>query len=411
MSLSQIWAVLRARMRFILTILLIAVICALLFSLLWPKTYKATTNLVLNYKSVDPASGLAISPQLMPNYLATQIEIIRSRTVSLKVVDALKLDQHPMFTEEFAAQTGGEGEIRDWIAAQLERHVRVLPSPESSVLEISYKSDDPAFAAELANTFAAQYLQTSAQLNIDPLKKVSAYLSAQIKAVRENLEVAQIRLSDYQQENGLDDFDSRLDVESARLDELSSQLVLVQKQMPDTASHKAAIDSRRAGLNTTSGSRIRALQQRERDLLRALTAQKAKVLELSRARDQLSALAKDVDNAQRAYDEATLRFNQTSLAGHANLPDVSILNRASAPQEPWFPRLPLNMVLSVFLGLLLGIGFVLATELFRRRVRSAADLAQALEAPVLATIKWAGAAHAELKPARSDVLPSLLPGK
>jgi capsular polysaccharide biosynthesis protein len=45
------------------------------------------------------------------------------------------------------------------------------------------------------------------------------------------------------------------------------------------------------------------------------------------------------------------------------------------------------MILSVFLGTLLGLGVGLIAEMLDRRVRSAEDLVDALQAPVLGIIK------------------------
>ncbi|GIZ52845.1 chain length determinant protein EpsF [Noviherbaspirillum aridicola] len=470
MTLHQIWIALCARKRFIAGTLLASVACALTLSLLWPKTYKASTSLVLNYKGVDPVSGLSMSPQLMPGYVATQIDIIASKSVALRVVDALGLQRDPDFVEAFRS-AGGEGDIRHWIAEQLQGRVRVTPSRESSVMEIAYKSRDPEFAAAVANAFATQYMQASVQLNTDPLKKVSTYFVAQIAALREKLEQARNRLSRYQQEHGIVDTDNRLDVESARLNELSTQLVEVQAQLIDARSRsreaqagggreapevianqliqtlkaslaqaearlavasgkyqpehplwqaaKTEVDKLRselaANIKATSGSIVstaRAAEQRERDLRAAVAEQKSRVLALNRARDELSVLAKDVESARSAHDAAVQRFNQTSLEGHANLPDVSVLSPAIAPTEPWFPRLPLNLAAAVFLGLFLGVGCALLSEFFRRRVHTARDLADALQAPVLAAFEWKKAgADGPGTALRGGGLQRLLPGR
>jgi capsular polysaccharide biosynthesis protein len=50
----------------------------------------------------------------------------------------------------------------------------------------------------------------------------------------------------------------------------------------------------------------------------------------------------------------------------------------------------LNVLVSIFLGTLLGVGLALMLELANRRVRSADDLSEALDLPVLGTIAAAG---------------------
>ncbi len=59
---------------------------------------------------------------------------------------------------------------------------------------------------------------------------------------------------------------------------------------------------------------------------------------------------------------------------------------ASPPLEASSPKILLNTLVSIFLGTLLGVGAALVLELLDRRVRSAEDLEQTLELPVLADL-------------------------
>lgn len=63
-----------------------------------------------------------------------------------------------------------------------------------------------------------------------------------------------------------------------------------------------------------------------------------------------------------------------------------VLNPAAEPTEHSRPKVFLNVLVSIFLGTLLGVGAALMLELGNRRVRSAEDLSEALGIPVLATI-------------------------
>ncbi|WP_223673088.1 hypothetical protein, partial [Proteus terrae] len=56
---------------------------------------------------------------------------------------------------------------------------------------------------------------------------------------RENLEAAQRKLSAFQQEKGIIATDERIDVETARLNELSAQLVSLQAVTADAISRRA----------------------------------------------------------------------------------------------------------------------------------------------------------------------------
>ena len=450
MNFTLFLRILYARRLIIVLTLIVVVAATVAISMVLPKTYKATTSLVLNFKGTDPVTGAPLPAQLMPGYMATQVEIIGSHNVAAKVVDDLHLAESPGVIAQFNEATKGRGSVRDWLADLLARKVEVVPSRESSVLDINFKGSDPQFAAAVANGFAAAYQVTSVQLKVDPAKKAASYINDQIKLLRDNVDAAQRKLSKFQQDNGIVSSDSRLDgidVESARLNELSGQLVVAQGQLmeatsrrrqasgtgadesPDVLSNpsvmnlksslanaearfaeiserlapnhptyqgaKAEVDKLRAELDVqiratsnSVGNNARILQQREAEIRHAVEQQKVRVLELNRTRDQLKLLRNEMESAQRAYETATQRFSQTNLEAQSNQSDIAILAAAVPPLEPSSPKLLLNTLVAVFFGTMLGVGLGLLAELLDRRVRSAADLVEALQLPVLGEITW-----------------------
>jgi chain length determinant protein EpsF len=446
MNFSQFFLILRARQRIIWITLATVVALTVVVSLLLPKTYKATSSVLLNYKGVDPVTGLTLPGQLLPGYMATQIDIITSKNVALRVVDALKLADSPAVVQQFNDATGGKGTVRDWLAALLLKKLDIVPSKESSVVEISFSGGDPQFVAAVANAFADEYQKISVQLRVEPMKKASTYFDAQTKQTRDALEAAQARLSKYQQEHGIVNADNRLDVESNRLNDLSTQLVVAQglssearsrqdmasgnaSASPDVASNaliqnlkvslsaaeakfadvsqrlsqnhpeyiaaKAQLDKLREDLraqqtliSSSVGNNAQIMKQRENAIRAATAEQKAKVLELNRTRDEMNVLLKDVESAQHAFDAVALRSAQTKIEGQSEQSDISVLNPATPPTEQAQPKVVLNVLLALFFGTLLGVGLGLGAEMLDRRVRSERDLAEALQIPVLGAISW-----------------------
>ena len=445
MNVHQFLLILLARKKIILGTLLVTVLLALGWSLIQQKTYKATASVLLNYKGVDPVSGLTMPGNLMPGYMATQMDIITSKNVALRVVDSLRLASSPAVQAQWREASEGKGSVRDWLADLLLKKLEIMPSRESSVVEISFKGADPAFAAAVANAFADEYQKISVQLKTEPAKKASSYFNEQTKQLRDNLEAAQARLSKYQQEKGIVSLDNnRVDVELSRLSDLSAQLVAAQTQAmeassrermatgvgsPDVANNalvqslrvslasgeaklaeaasrygrnhpayqsaQAEVSKMRAELNAALGSVSKSVganaqvyRQREAELRAELAAQKTRVLELNRTRDELGVMLKDLDSAQRAFDAASSRFSQTRIEAQAEQSDISILNPAVPPTEPAGPRVLLNTLVSILLGTILGVGLALLLELINRPVRSAGDVKDMLGIPVLGTIEW-----------------------
>lgn len=445
MNLNLLLLTLRARYNIILLTLGVTVFATAAITLILPRNYVAGVSMVVNYKGVDPLTGLSVPAQLMPGYIATQVDIINSKSVALKVVDNLKLASSPEVQARFKDATEGRGTVRDWVADQLLQQVDVVPARESSVLTINFSGNEPQFVSAVANAFASAYLDMSVQLKIGPPQQASGYLSTQVKALREQYERAQSRLSKYQQANNIYSADNRVDVETARLNELSSQLVVVQSQSMDAASRRRQVEgdasnspdvmgnplvqslktslslaeakfadtSQRLASNhpqyisaksevdklrSNLGEQIRIssrsvvatadiTERRESELREALAAQKAKVQALNGARDEFNVLTNEMENARRAYELASQRLNQISLEGQARQADIAVLTAATPPLAPAGPRVLLNIALAIVVGAILGVGAALILELLDQRIRSKTHLSESLDLPVLGVIR------------------------
>ena len=144
MNFYQLLRVLWARKWIAIAIALTVLLTTTIVSFLIPKSYSASTSLVLDFKGSDPVNGNNSIPiQLLPGYMATQIDIISSQRVALKVVDALKLVDNFAVREDFQKATKGKGNIREWLATLLSKKLDVKPSKESSVVALSYAGADP----------------------------------------------------------------------------------------------------------------------------------------------------------------------------------------------------------------------------------------------------------------------------
>lgn len=447
MNARQFMSILLARRKLILGILAVTVLLTLAVNLLQPSAYKATASVLLNYKGVDPLTGVTTPGQLLPGYMATQIDIIGSKHVALRVVDGLKLANSPAARQQFQSAADGRGDIRDWLADLLRKKIDILPSRESSVVDISFSGADPQFAALVANAFAEEYQRASVGLKTEPMKKAASYFGEQTRQLRDNVETAQSRLSKYQQEKGIVSLDNnRVDIELSRLNDLSAQLVAAQSSVmeatsrqqvangaaavsPDVANNaliqslrislaaaegrfaetsqrlarnhpqyqsaRAELDRLRKELQTATttvarsvGSNADVLRQREEALRAALALQRTRVLQLNRTRDELGVLIKDLDSAQRAFDAASARAFQTRIEAQSEQSDIAILNPAVAPLEPSAPRALLNTLAAFIIGTALGVTVAMARELQRRPIRSSDDLLELDAIPLLGTISW-----------------------
>lgn len=449
MNLRQILSILRARQRLALSIFVLVVATVVAVSLLLPKQYVGSASVVVDVKP-DPVTALASPVAALPAFMATQVDILTSDRVTLRVIRSLKLTEVQQVRDDWLSATGGEGSLEQWLVKLVQKRLDVKPSRESNVITVNYKGPSPEFAAEMANAFARAYIATTLELRADPARQYSSFFSDQARTARETLERAQARLSAFQRAKGIVASEERMDVETARLNELSSQLVQIQSIVADSASRQSAAQGTKAdrtqevlanplisGMKaelTRSEARLQELiarygekhpqviearaniaelrqrldgetrrvtegtvvstginRQRESQLRRELEAQRAKVLQLKAVRDEGQVLMRDVEVAQRAFETLANRQSQTAVESQANQSYVNMLTVAEPPVEADSPRLLLNTVLAVFFGALFAVGGALVVELNDRRVRIPADVVEALQLPLLGILPAPGA--------------------
>jgi chain length determinant protein EpsF len=454
MTPQQFLLILKARYKLALLIFALTVAITVGVSLAMAKQYTASAALVVDVKSPDPVSGLMLQGMMAPGYMSTQIDIINSDRVAKAVVKLLHLDQSAAVRQQWQEDTKGKGQLNDWLASLLSQKLDVKPARDSNVITINYSGTDPDFAAAVANAFSQAYIDVNLDLRLAPARHYASFFEEQAKGARDKLEVAQKVMSTYQQVNGITTADERMDYETARLNETSSQLTVVQGQTTDSQSKRmnaradtmaevmqsplvngikadiARMEGKLADSNITLGKNhpqtLRAEselatmkaqlvaetqkitnaiettyqvgKQRERQLQGTLAGQKSRVLLLNKQRDELNVMRRDIESAQRTFELLSQRASQANIESQANQTNISVLNPAVAPQDPSKPRLLLNTLVAIILGALLGLTAALVMELTHRRIRSVEDLLEALDIPSLGSVASATALFGRTPP-------------
>jgi polysaccharide biosynthesis transport protein len=437
MGISRLLKVILARWKIVLLVFILAGAIGVAVAYQLPTSYSANAVVMIESKA-DPVAGVA---QIMaPNFLTTQVDVIKSTRVSNKVITALKLQENPTLRAQFS-ESAAQGTYEEWLSRLLQKNLVAEPGRGSNVVRITYTSSDARFSALMANAFVAAYLDAVLEMRIEPAKRYSSFFDDRSKALRENLEKSQAKLSEFQKTKGVVTTDERQDIELAKLNELQGQLLQVQAQAIESSSrqtqsqqaadrtqevlnnglitgirqeiikqetkllelttrlgdnHPQVIETRNglADLRQKVESETRRItssvgvsntinRQRESDIRAALEAQRAKVLRMRQTRDEISVMVRDVEAAQRAYDGVQQRFNQSSLESQNQQSNISVLNQAEIPNETKSQIFMKNAAKALIAALGLALLSGLIKEFFDRRVRSLEDISSIVELQVI----------------------------
>lgn len=442
-TVSHLLRILRARWLTISMMTAMAVAAGVAATLLLPKRYVATATVLVDVKSPDPLNGLFSQGMMSPSYMNTQVDLIGSDRVARRVVREMRLGEDSETLNLWKSSTQGEGDLEAWLAEWLGKGLEVKSTRETNLVQVTYRSQNPDFAAKAANAFVKAYIDTTLELRVAPARQYKDFFDTSARQLREDLETAQRNLSAFQQKNGLIGNEEALDIEAARLNALVAQLVLMQSQASDSGSRQAQASSgdrtqealasplvsglradlqrnrtRLSELESTLGDnhpqvqQLRANiaelntriteetnrvvggvrvnnavnQQRLAELQAEVDRQRAKILRVKSTRDEATVLKRDVESAQKNYDGVLARASQMGLESQAGQTNVLMIGMATVPSRADSPKPLRNIASAVFLGLLGGLLLALINEARDQRIRTDDQAAALLRQPIVTVV-------------------------
>ena len=300
-DLREYWRILVKRRWTVLGVVAIVVTAALLSTLLMIPEYRSTAQVqispqgarILSYD--DFAGEQAGGSRGFQEFLTTQYEILRSRSLAEEVVRAEGLVDHPELRGEVRQRSvlaearglvgavrsafttsdagGAESNGRDPVrsaANRLRDRVEVQPVRNSHLVNISVSAFDPELAARVANAVAEQYMRTSLQRRYEAGDEAREFLETQLADMRISLERSDQALMDFARENNVADLEERLSMTRTAIRRLSDRLNEVQGELVQISSWRDLIEQGRIDhLDPVVNSEV--LADLERRLLEANT--------------------------------------------------------------------------------------------------------------------------------------------
>lgn len=266
LDLAQYWQTIRRYLWRILSLaVLITILVALIVMSLTPQ-YKASATLLIESNqakitSIEEVYGLDSSRK---EYFQTQYEILKSRQVAEKVVEKLKLHEHPTFDPEYVNnKSGAVSETLDSLKQSLLKALPFLPQKEAvtlteeqqlsmrkryatsmfmkaleisplvntQVVKISYEHESPQFAATIANAVGDVYIENYLQAKLEMTAKATTWLNESLQGLRDKLNVSEKTLADFYENEQLVNIDGVVGLASEELQQLSELLLEAQTSL------------------------------------------------------------------------------------------------------------------------------------------------------------------------------------
>jgi succinoglycan biosynthesis transport protein ExoP len=372
------------------------------------------------------------------DFYNTQFKVLRSKGLGEKVVARLKLtDREPFKTSADSASL-------------FMGHVGVDPVPESRLVYVTVTHRDPREAALWANTLGDVYIEQSLATRIESARKAMEWLQERLVATQQGMRDAQDKLFQSYRSQDLFVPEGSVSAVSTSIAKLNEDYVQAQARritieaalkqaremqgrgedldvLPQVAADATVIafNTQIAGLNVELGrlsekfkeghpevQKVKAqveqlkkakharaaqildgldaeytqLRKREAELRGAIDGQKTQAANQSRKATELEALRKEAESAKGLYEVLLQKLNETDIAASIRSNNVSVVDRASAPQFPVRPQKRRSALAGMLLGLLAGLGLVLARDYLANTIRDPEEVERYLHLDLLAAV-------------------------
>jgi capsular exopolysaccharide synthesis family protein len=460
-SLPELWQLLLKRRSTFFLCLGVAVVLAIIASLILPTRYEGVGRLTLDFDSnalqdaVANMSGGADSADLK---LQTQVKVLETDSLAWEVIKRLRLDQHPeasprMFGIGPVRCLTGQGqsvesitpECRDVLLSEFHRRLKVQALPRTQIIETRYRSRSRELAAQVVNTMAETYTETSFQTKYGAALRASKWVSGQLDEAKNNAQNAQEKFIAYQKQTGIIGTDENHNVLIERLDAINQQLVVAEAarivregryrasldEDPESLvemtpgsplqvlhAEQVALDSQYAQLDAKFGAAYPRVQQvkaqldkanvalnteiaRSRDKIKSeyeaalkgetllreeFEEQKQQAYDTSEATVQVALLKRDVDASRDLYEQLVKQLNEAGILAGLRSTNVTVIDPASIPIRRVEPSIGLNLVFGVFAGSLFGVALCFLQENIDTTILSLNDVAAVGTLPALGIV-------------------------
>lgn len=374
----------------------------------------------------DPYS---VSAGRQLDYYNTQYKILKSPSLARRVLESLPAGNNS------PPSTAG-----------ILQMVNIKPIAQSELADIVVIGPDPEMTAQIANTWADQFIRMSIESKFESVQTALSQLNRQLEEQNQKVLEAQAELLAYKERERI------VSLEEVRkeLDRLSESYSAVQREredmdlkiqhlekyagqdlslehFPQVRYHSIVIQlrNRLVQLEATRGeysqryksghpkmiqleaeiatigdalqaeiSKIIEGLRKERDLARAsedyllrdLEKQKSLFFNMEKKTNAIEGLKTKVNIDQEVQQALLARVSETTMTKGIEVTNIRVIDRADPPRRPFKPRKAFNLFLSLVIGTAGGIAAIFFLESIDTSVKTSVEAKKILKIPFLGAI-------------------------
>jgi capsular exopolysaccharide synthesis family protein len=454
LPLSQyLWIVKRHRWR-IGGFIALAVIGTVIISSRLTPIYESTATVDVDRQTPSGVVGQESARTVLNDsdqYLATQIKLVQSDSVLRPVDQRFQLREREHQPEATSTlPRAGDAPVTF-------NRLKVTRPPNTYLLLIGYRSEDPQLAADAANAIAQSYLEHTYNIRIRSSASLATFMEKQIEELRAKMERSSQALLGFERELNVINPEEKTNILSARLLQLNTEYTNAES---DRLKKEAAYESVKGGsleaaLAASQGDGLRRLVDHRNDVRERFVEVKthfganhpeykkaeAKLLEVEAAIEsatkdvaqrvsieydesqrrensvkqavadakgdfdhvnarsfEYQALKREADGDKGLYEELVRKIKEAGINAGFQNSAIRIADQARPALKPVFPDIKLNALLALLFSTVLAVGAAMLSDLLDQTIRDPEQVARTLRTEVIGSLPLMKNRHAAGSP-------------
>lgn len=376
------------------------------------------------------------------SFYNTECEVLKSRSLAERVIRKLHLDRHPEFVSDETKQEWKDQDIDETMKMKILvdvflskmdiQHIR-----NSELVKIKMKTNSPELSARIANTLAEEYVDKNLEDKVLITRGATEEIQKQLAETKRRLEESEKRLYAYAQENDIVAMKKRQSVilnkiediaeklTEAEADRIAREVQFLQLQNngisalnlmssnsigelglthaeltanyvkelsrfkdghPELISLKKQIDFLEDKIRTIIRTAYLEAIGREKALRQHLEELKRENNLLEEKSIGYRVLERDMETNIQLYEGLLQRMKEAAVSSEIKTTNIQIVDRAVPPSKPIKPRKKLNILLSMIVGLTMGVCIAFFFEYLDNTIKGPDDIEQHLKVPLFGIV-------------------------
>ncbi len=168
-------------------------------------------------------SGLSAGALDLDDRIESEVSVLESKSLYLKVAEQLRLASNPAIVGKAASPNASLNDpvVQAGVLAALERMIKIERIPKTDTINISCTTVSPLLSTQIVSTLMNQYVERIFRTQFGSTQRASQFLAGQLNDLKNQVLSDQQKLVDLQGKLGVIGFDDTHNLVTAQLEDLA----------------------------------------------------------------------------------------------------------------------------------------------------------------------------------------------